>query len=164
MAVFLDSEKLRLALEAGGGRVVFTNGCFDLLHAGHVHLLQQAKELGDVLVVAINSDESIRDLKGPDKPFVPQEDRAFMIDALAAVDHVIIFVQPTPMELLDFLRPDVLVKGDQYSFDEVVGADFVVGYGGEVKTVSIRPNLSSTSIADRIRRSGTATVPNDREE
>ena len=162
MAVFNDWHELKKVLDkerAGGRRLVFTNGCFDLLHAGHVHLLKQAKELGDILLVAINSDDSIRKIKGDDRPFVEQDDRAFMLDALAAVDHVVIFTQSTPMELLDFLRPDILVKGDQYAFDEVVGSDFVVGYGGQVKTVSIRPNLSSSSIAQRIRQSVPADEP-----
>jgi len=137
---------------AAGKRIVFTNGCFDLLHAGHVHLLAQARQLGDVLVVAINSDSSVREVKGPERPIVEEDDRAFILDALKPVDYVVIFTQPDPVPLLDFLRPDVLVKGDEYSIAEIVGSDLVLGYGGEVVPVSFRPNRSSSVLVEQIRQ------------
>jgi len=155
MAVFRDRNELKRAIDsarAAGKRIVFTNGCFDLLHAGHVHLLRQARQLGDLLVVAINSDSSLRAIKGPDRPFVDEDDRAFILDALKPVDHVVIFAEPDPIPLLDSLRPDVLVKGDEYSIDEIVGSDLVLAYGGEVVPVSLRPNRSSSVMAESIRR------------
>jgi len=155
MSVFRDWDELKRALDAeraADKRIVFTNGCFDLLHAGHVHLLVQARHLGDVLVVAINSDSSVREVKGPDRPIVDENDRAFILDALKPVDHVVIFTQPDPIPLLDFLRPDVLVKGDEYSIAEIVGSDLVLEYGGEVVPVSFRPNRSSSVLVDQIRQ------------
>ena len=157
MAVFRDWDELKRVVDAdraAGKRIVFTNGCFDLLHAGHVHLLIQARELGDVLVVAINSDDSVREVKGPDRPVVGEDDRAFILDALKPVDHVVIFTQADPIALLEFLRPDVLVKGDEYSVAEIVGSDLVLGYGGEVRPVSFRPNRSSSVLVEQIRQRG----------
>ena len=155
MAVFRDWDELKRVVDAdrvAGKRIVFTNGCFDLLHAGHVHLLVQARQVGDVLVVAINSDGSVREVKGPDRPIVDEDDRAFILDALKPVDHVVIFTQPDPIPLLDFLRPDVLVKGDEYSIAEIVGSELVLGYGGEVRPVSFRPNRSSSVLVEQIRQ------------
>lgn len=157
MAVFHDWDELKRVVDAdraAGKRVVFTNGCFDLLHAGHVHLLMQARQLGDVLVVAINSDDSVREVKGPDRPIVDEADRAFILDALKPVNHVVIFTQPDPVALLDFLRPDVLAKGDEYSIAEIVGSDLVLGYGGEVAPLSFRPNRSSSVLVEQIRQKG----------
>jgi len=158
MAVFHDWDELKRVLDAeraAGKRIVFTNGCFDLLHAGHVHLLAQARQLGDVLVVAINSDSSVREVKGPERPIVEEDDRAFILDALRPVDYVVIFTQPDPIPLLDFLRPDVLVKGDEYSVAEIVGSDLVLEYGGKVVPVSFRPNRSSSVLVDQIRQMDT---------
>ena len=155
MGVFRGWDELKRVVDAdraAGKRIVFTNGCFDLLHAGHVHLLAQARQLGDVLVVAINSDSSVREVKGPDRPIVEEDDRAFILDALKPVDYVVIFTQPDPVPLLDFLRPDVLVKGDEYSIAEIVGSDLVLGYGGEVVPVSFRPNRSSSVLVEQIRQ------------
>jgi len=135
-----------------GQRIVLTNGCFDLLHVGHVRSLQQAADEGDCLIVALNSDESVRRLdKAPDRPLFSQEDRAAMIAALDAVDYVMIFDEDTPHALLDRLRPDLLVKGGTYSREEIVGWELVEAYGGEVKPMGVVPGVSTTQIVRRLR-------------
>lgn len=137
-----------------GRRVVFTNGCFDLLHVGHVSYLQQAAVLGDVLIVAINSDSSVRRLKGESRPIIDQDSRAAMLAALSCIDHVVVFEEDTPCPLLERLRPDVLVKGGTYSRDEVVGREIVEAYGGRVHVVGKVDCVSTsqilTSIASRL--------------
>ncbi|MGH9783857.1 MAG: D-glycero-beta-D-manno-heptose 1-phosphate adenylyltransferase [Terriglobia bacterium] len=142
------------ALRRENKKIVFTNGCFDLLHVGHMHLLNEAKKLGDVLIVALNSDASVRRLKGDGRPIVSQADRADAIAALECVDFLVVFDESDPMELLRLIRPGVLVKGDDYSEAEVVGADFLKTYGGVVRLVPIRPGVSTTRLVERIR-SGT---------
>jgi D-beta-D-heptose 7-phosphate kinase/D-beta-D-heptose 1-phosphate adenosyltransferase len=135
---------------ARGDRIVFTNGCFDLLHMGHVRYLQQARELGSCLIVAINSDDSVRRLKGASRPVIGQAERADMLGALECVDYVTVFDEDTPIPLLELLRPEVLVKGG--STGEIVGADVVEGYGGQVVKVDLVEGLSTTDIIDRILR------------
>lgn len=132
--------------QSQGRRVVFTNGCFDLLHVGHVTYLAEAAALGDLLVVAINSDDSVRALKGPSRPIIPEQDRAAMLAALGCVDHVIIFGDATPHRLLHALRPDVLVKGGTYAPHEVVGHEVVQQYGGEVRVTGVVDGISTTRI------------------
>jgi D-beta-D-heptose 7-phosphate kinase/D-beta-D-heptose 1-phosphate adenosyltransferase len=134
-----------------GKRVVFTNGCFDLLHAGHLSLLHQAAELGDVLVLAINSDASVRRLKGDSRPIVPAEDRAALLAALSCVDAVTIFEEDTPLETLRAARPHVLVKGQDYGIENVVGRDLVETDGGRVVLVPLMDAKSTTAIVERIR-------------
>ena len=134
-----------------GKRVVFTNGCFDLLHAGHVHLLERARDLGDVLVVALNTDASVRRLKGPERPLVNETDRAKVMSALDAVDLVLLFDEDTPLELIRQLRPDVLAKGGDYSVATIVGADDVTGWGGSVATIPLVAGRSTTALLDSIR-------------
>jgi D-beta-D-heptose 7-phosphate kinase/D-beta-D-heptose 1-phosphate adenosyltransferase len=134
-----------------GRRIVFTNGCFDLLHAGHLSLLNQAARLGDVLVVAINSDASVCRLKGPERPLVPQEDRASVLAALGFVDAVTIFDEDTPLEVLQTIRPDVLVKGGDYQLNDVIGRDLVESAGGRVVLVPLTPERSTTALVERIR-------------
>ncbi len=134
-----------------GQRVVFTNGCFDLLHPGHVRCLEQARALGDLLVVAINSDTSVRQLKGTGRPLVPQEERAEIVAALVAVDYVVIFDASTPRELIRRLRPDVLVKGGDWGPEEIVGRQEVEAAGGRVVSVPLEPGYSTTSILERVR-------------
>lgn len=129
-----------------GRRVVFTNGCFDVLHRGHVDLLREARSRGDVLVVGINDDESVRRLKGPARPLVPQEDRAEVVAALEMVDRVVFFSEDTPGKLIDALVPDVLVKGADYAIDEIVGRDTVEGAGGEVVRVSLTSGRSTRGL------------------
>ena len=133
-----------------GGRVVFTNGVFDLVHVGHVTLLEAARREGAALIVGLNSDASVRRLqKGPGRPLVPEADRARVLAALAAVDCVVVFDQDTPLELIRHLRPDVLVKGADYDRSAIVGADEVEGWGGKVVRVPLVPGRSTTDLARR---------------
>ena len=136
------------------GRVVFTNGVFDLLHPGHVDVLLGARRRGDLLVVGVNSDASVRRLKGPERPVRREVDRCYVLAALAMVDAVVLFDQDTPLELIRALRPDVLVKGGDYTVDTIVGAADVTGWGGEVAVIPLTPGQSTTSIIERLRASG----------
>ncbi|MHA2609396.1 MAG: D-glycero-beta-D-manno-heptose-7-phosphate kinase [bacterium JZ-2024 1] len=137
-----------------GEIIVFTNGVFDLFHPGHLHLLQEAKKLGDRLIVAINSDISVKKIKPPGRPIVHQQERARIVASLHCVDAVILFDDPTPLSLIQQIRPDVLVKGADYSPDEVVGKEIVEEYGGKVVLVPLLPGYSTTSLIHSIRRSG----------
>ncbi|HEV2148358.1 MAG TPA: D-glycero-beta-D-manno-heptose 1-phosphate adenylyltransferase [Longimicrobiaceae bacterium] len=130
-------------------RVVFTNGCFDVLHRGHAEYLRQARLLGDVLVVGLNADDSVRRLKGPTRPVNPEEDRAYVLASLQAVDAVTVFGEDTPRDLIAALLPDVLVKGGDYRLEEIVGADEVAAAGGEVVIAPLVPGRSTTSILQR---------------
>src|SRR3990170_984148 len=141
---------IRNSLRSNGKRVVFTNGCFDLLHRGHVEFLNEAKRFGDLLVVGLNSDASMSRIKGKNRPIVPQEDRAFVLSNLAAVDYVAIFEEDTPLEMISALLPDVLVKGADWGIDEVVGKEVVEGAGGLVRTIHLVPNRSTTDIVKKI--------------
>lgn len=143
----------RRAWKAEGRRVVLTNGCFDLLHGGHLALLEKARAFGDVLVVALNSDRSVRELKGPSRPLTPEHERSETLLALEAVDRVVIYDEPTPAELIRALVPDVLVKGADWAEDEIVGRDTVEGAGGRVVQVDLVPDRSTSSLVERIRRS-----------
>lgn len=142
---------LRSAYRDAGRRVVFTNGCFDLLHVGHLTCLQQAAALGDILFVGINSDASVRRLKGSQRPVINENDRACLVAGLECVNHVIVFEQDTPRELLKVLKPDVLVKGGTYDPDQVVGKEIVEAYGGLVTVVGVSPGVSTTTLLDTIR-------------
>ena len=135
-----------------GQRVVFTNGCFDLLHVGHVGYLAQARALGDLLIVGINSDDSVRRLKGPNRPIVPQRDRAVLLAALACVDAVVPFEEDTPIPLILHLLPDLLVKGGDRAENEVVGREVVENYGGEVTTLLHVEGSSTTNLIRKVRR------------
>jgi D-beta-D-heptose 7-phosphate kinase/D-beta-D-heptose 1-phosphate adenosyltransferase len=130
-------------------RVVFTNGCFDLLHVGHITVLEHARRFGDRLIVAINSDASVRGLKGPSRPIVGESDRARVLAALAAVDAVVIFDEPTPLEVILATRPDVLVKGGDYNAEAVVGANEVASWGGEVRIVPLVEGFSTTRLIEK---------------
>ena len=142
-------------LKREGRRVVFTNGCFDLLHLGHVTLLERSKRLGDVLIVAINSDRSVRVLKGESRPIVHERDRARLLAALSVVDYVTIFDEPTPYRLIAQLKPDLLVKGADWAFKGVVGRDLLKRSGGRVVRVPLVSGYSTTKLVERIvRRSG----------
>jgi len=132
--------------QAEGLTVVFTNGCFDLLHVGHVTLIDDARRAGDRLVLAINSDASVSALKGPSRPIVNQHARARVLAALAAVDAVVVFDEPTPLELMMALQPDVIVKGGDYIADEIVGAKEVASWGGRVKIVPFVDGFSTTRL------------------
>ena len=136
-------------LQASGKKVVFTNGCFDLLHVGHVTYLEQARKLGDALVVGLNTDRSVRGLKGASRPVIGEEDRARVLAALESVDAVVLFDDDTPLDLIRALRPDVLVKGDDYSEDQVVGAVEVKSWGGRVALIPVVPGRSTSRIVER---------------
>ncbi len=160
MGQTVSQEKLILhaaAEKRNGRRVVFTNGCFDLLHPGHIRCLEQARALGDVLVVAINSDASVRRIKGLGRPLVPAAERAEALAALAAVDYVVIFDAPTPRELIVRLLPEVLVKGGDWGPDEIVGRDEVEAAGGRVVSVPLEPGYSTSAILERVLSSGRAS-------
>ena len=138
------------ALKLHQQKIVFTNGCFDVLHFGHVHYLLQAKELGDILVIGLNSDDSVRRLKGPTRPINGEKERAFVLAALACVVYVVLFGEDTPKELIETVRPDVLVKGGDYDITAIVGADFVQRNGGTVTTVPFVEGFSSTRIIGQL--------------
>ena len=132
--------------------IVFTTGCFDLMHIGHTRYLQAARSLGDLLVVGVNSDESVRALKkGPERPIVPEAQRAEVVAALACVDYVVIFREPDPGSLIASLQPDVLVKGGDWPLDRIVGRDTVEARGGRVQTIPLVPGISTTTLIQRIR-------------
>lgn len=137
---------------ARGRRVVFTNGCFDLLHAGHVTLLEHAKRQGDLLIVGLNSDRSVRALKGPGRPVFSQRDRALLLAALQSVDYVTIFTERTPQRLIERLRPDVLMKGADWGAGQIVGSDVVRRKGGRVIRCPILKGYSTTNLIERIKK------------
>ena len=133
-------------------RIVFTNGCFDLLHIGHVRYLQAARALGDVLVVGVNTDESVRRLaKGPDRPIVSAAQRCEVLAALSCVDYVTPFDEPDPLHLITEIEPDVLVKGGDWKLDQIVGREVVLARGGQVLAIPLVPDISTTTLIDRIR-------------
>lgn len=155
MGRVLPLEELAAAcrdLREQGKRIVFTNGCFDILHVGHTRYLQKARELGDVLVVAANSDASVRGLKGPTRPIVPQAERAEVLAALSCVDYVTIFDEPTPLEVIKAVKPHLLVKGGDWSVDNIVGGPEVRSWGGEVKNISYIEGSSTSNIIEEILR------------
>ena len=133
-------------------RVVFTNGCFDVVHAGHVTILEKARRLGDILIVGVNSDKSVRaQNKAPDRPIIGGHDRALLLAALASVDYVVLFNEPTPLRVIEALKPDVLVKGADWETGDIVGRDAVERNGGKVVRVALVPGLSTTQLVERIR-------------
>jgi D-glycero-beta-D-manno-heptose 1-phosphate adenylyltransferase len=147
-----DVEAFVTRARRDGRRVVFTNGVFDLLHPGHIRYLQAARALGDVLVVGVNSDQSVRGNKGPDRPITPEIERAEILAALACVDAVVIFDEPTPADIIRAVQPDVLVKGADWAADAIVGRDTVEARGGRVERIPVEPDWSTTAIVERIRR------------
>ncbi|MDD6185026.1 MAG: D-glycero-beta-D-manno-heptose 1-phosphate adenylyltransferase [Bacteroidales bacterium] len=132
-------------------KVVFTNGCFDVLHFGHVHYLLEAKKLGDILVVGLNSDNSVRRLKGPARPINGENERAFVLAALSFVDYITVFEEDTPLNLIKIVQPEVLVKGGDYALDQIVGADFVSQNGGIVTTIPFVEGYSSSRIIEQLK-------------
>ena len=138
------------SLRDAGKRIVFTNGCFDIIHAGHVKYLSEARLFGDILIVGLNSDSSVCRLKGSGRPVNPQEDRAAVLDALSAVDYVVIFEEDTPLELIKSVKPDILVKGGDYTIDTIVGADFVTKNGGKVEVIPLLEGRSTTSTIEKL--------------
>ena len=138
-------------LRASGKTIVFTNGVFDLLHIGHLRYLEEARGLGDVLLVGVNSDRSVRDLKGPGRPITAEGERAEVLAALTCVDGVVIFDEETPRDLIQAIQPDVLVKGSDWAEDAIVGRDIVEARGGRVVRVAIQPGHSTTRIVEKIQ-------------
>lgn len=139
-------EKLRRS----GRKIVFTNGCFDILHIGHVSYLEEAGKKGDVLVIGLNADESVQNIKGPKRPIVPQSERAYILAALEVVDFVVIFKENTPQKLIEQLKPHVLAKGADWKGKEIAGAEFVKSYGGKVALIKFVPRHSSTNMIETI--------------
>ena len=144
-----------IVVEARNNRkkVAFTNGCFDLLHRGHVHVLREARACGDVLIVGINSDQSVKQIKGPARPVLPESDRCELLSAMEMVNFVILFDEPDPYDLIAAIQPDVLVKGGDWNSEKIIGADLVEGGGGRVVVVPYINGFSTTEIIERIRNS-----------
>jgi D-beta-D-heptose 7-phosphate kinase/D-beta-D-heptose 1-phosphate adenosyltransferase len=146
-----ELETLTAAARTNGKIVVFTNGCFDLLHRGHIYLLREAKALGDLLVVAINSDQSVKAIKGPTRPILAETDRLELIASMEMVDYVVLFDEPDPYNIISILRPHILVKGGDWSAEEVIGGDLVQGNGGKVVVVPYLKGFSTTEIIAKLR-------------
>jgi rfaE bifunctional protein nucleotidyltransferase chain/domain len=138
-------------LKAQGKRIVFTNGVFDLLHPGHTRYLSAARDLGDYLIVAVNSDQSVQAIKGTERPILSQDDRMELLAALSSVDAVVLFHEEDPLKVIEYLMPHVLVKGGDWSEDKIIGADAVKKAGGEVKRIPFAPGYSSTTIIEKIQ-------------
>jgi len=146
-----EASRLVTDLRASGKTIVFTNGVFDLLHIGHLRYLEEARGLGDALLVGVNSDRSVRDLKGPGRPITAEGERAEVLAALTCVDGVVIFDEETPRDLIQAIQPDVLVKGSDWAEDAIVGRDIVEARGGRVVRVAIQPGHSTTRIVEKIK-------------
>lgn len=140
------------SLKSQNKKIVFTNGCFDLLHVGHVRYLQEAKKLGDVLVVGVNSDASVKRLKGPTRPVQIEGDRAEILAALGAVDYTVIFTEDTPLNLIETVKPDILVKGGDWKIDQIVGSDFVIANGGKVMSLQFVDGKSTTKLIEKAQK------------
>ena len=155
MGLFCSEEQLisELAPQRSAKKIVFTNGCFDLLHVGHVRYLQQARKLGDLLVVGINSDDSVRRLKGPTRPVQNERDRGEILSALGCVDYVCLFAEDTPLKLIELVRPNILAKGGDWPIEKIVGAEFVIASGGEVHSLSFVEGKSTTYLVEKMSNS-----------
>ena len=159
MSIWPAQEKVREVRRAGG-KIVFTNGCFDVLHPGHIYLLQFARDRGDFLILGLNTDDSVRRQKGPARPFVSEDQRAYMLSHYGFVDMVVLFGEDTPLSLISTLRPDILVKGGDYTPETVVGRELVESYGGEVVICPRIDGLSTTDLVKKIR-SGSMKQPSE---
>lgn len=146
----LQAQLLRWRLQSK--TIAFTNGCFDIVHAGHIHSLSQAATFADVLIVGLNSDASTRGLKGEGRPINKEQDRALLLASLVMVDAVVLFDEPTPLQLIQSIMPDVLVKGGDYTVDTIVGAKEVIANGGRVEIIPLIPGLSTTGLAEKISK------------
>jgi len=149
-----DLLKIVQKLREKGKKIVFTNGCFDLIHVGHVRYLRAARQLGDVLIIGLNSDASIKRIKGAKRPIVPQAERAEILAAMEFVDYITIFDEDTPFTLITQVKPDVLVKGGDWAIEEIVGGDFVIARGGRVVALPFTAGKSTTGIIERIKTLG----------
>ncbi len=149
---FNEIKDVAAKLKKKSKKIVFTNGCFDIFHAGHAYYLNEAKKLGDVLIVGINSDESVKRLKGDKRPIIRQNDRAYLISSLAPVDYVIIFEEDTPYNLIKEIKPDLLVKGSDYKHKDIVGKDIVESNGGKVALIDYLGGRSTSGIIEKIKK------------
>ena len=147
-----DNINIIKKIKAERKKIVFTNGCFDLLHVGHIRYLAQAKKLGDFLIIGLNSDSSVKELKGEDRPISSFEDRATLLSAIESVDSVIMFEEQTPENLIKDIVPDILVKGGDYNIEDIVGYQTVMQNGGQVKTLSFYDGYSSTNYINKIKK------------
>jgi D-beta-D-heptose 7-phosphate kinase/D-beta-D-heptose 1-phosphate adenosyltransferase len=145
-----EIELFSAEIKKSGKKIVFTNGCFDILHRGHIEYLSKAKQLGDVLIIGLNSNASIKKIKGEKRPIVSEEDRALVISSLVCVDYVVLFDEETPHNLIAKILPDVLAKGADWKKENIVGKDIVEANGGSVATIEFLPNCSTTNIIERI--------------
>jgi D-glycero-beta-D-manno-heptose 1-phosphate adenylyltransferase len=148
-----DTKKQVEVWQSEGKKTVFTNGCFDIVHLGHIDYLEKARNLGDKLVLGLNTDASVQRLKGESRPVINEYARARMMAAMSFVDAVTLFDEETPKELIELLVPNILVKGDDYTIENIIGADFVISHGGEVKTISLVKGYSTSSIIEKIKNS-----------
>ncbi len=147
-----DAIELVKNWKSANDKVVFTNGCFDIVHLGHIDYLEKARNLGTKLVLGLNTDASVNRLKGPTRPVVNEYARARMMAAFEFIDAVILFDEPTPLQLIEAVKPDILVKGDDYTVETIVGSDFVIANGGEVKTISLVQGYSTTKLIEKIKQ------------
>lgn len=147
-----QAAKLTVELKQQSKTIVFTNGCFDILHFGHVKYLEEAKSCGDILIVGLNSDDSVKRLKGPTRPVNGQLERAYVLCSLKSVDYVVIFDEDTPLQLIKELEPNILVKGGDWKADQIVGSELVLKNGGQVKSLLFQEGFSTTNIIDKINK------------
>ncbi|MCM8825407.1 MAG: D-glycero-beta-D-manno-heptose 1-phosphate adenylyltransferase [Candidatus Omnitrophica bacterium] len=147
-------KKIVEGLKKKGRKIVFTNGCFDILHAGHLYSLEKARKLGDVLIVGINSDSSVRKLKGRNRPVINEKDRSYLVSGFYCVDYCVIFENETPIHLIRTLKPDIIVKGADYKKEQIVGAEDVKAYGGKVVRMRLLPGRSTSSVIKKIHETG----------
>lgn len=145
----LDDKLIRLRNQ--GKKIVFTNGCFDILHVGHIHLLRESKKLGDILIVGLNSDSSVKKIKGNSRPFISQVDRAKLLGSIRYVDFVVVFEEETPLSLIQKIKPNILIKGSDYDLKMIVGYDDVLKNGGEVKTIELLEGYSSSNYMNNFK-------------
>ena len=142
-----EIAELSIKLKKNNKKIVFTNGCFDILHFGHIKLLIESKKLGDFLIIGLNSDDSIKKIKGPNRPINNNHNRSLMLAALSFVDYVIFFSESTPIKLIEQIKPDVITKGGDYDYSTIIGANYILSNGGEVKIIPLVPNLSSSKLS-----------------
>jgi D-glycero-beta-D-manno-heptose 1-phosphate adenylyltransferase len=147
-----SAQQLAVSWQSEGKKIVFTNGCFDIVHLGHIDYLEKARNLGDKLILGLNTDASVRRLKGETRPVVNEYARSRMMSAFEFIDAVVLFDEPTPLELIQKISPDILVKGDDYTPETIVGADFVIEKGGEVKTIALVKGYSTTALIEKIKQ------------
>ncbi len=146
-----EIHKIVLDLKSKKKKIVFTNGCFDILHAGHIQYLREAKRLADILILGLNSDESVKILKGKNRPINNQQDRALVLSELISVDYIVIFQEDTPYDLINYIKPDILVKGGDWNINEIIGSDVVLMSGGLVKSLSYKEGFSTSDLFKKIK-------------